>query len=148
MPPNIQAVMHTPTMTVSISFMLLWHNTTKTSLSSVCQLSKKKKKLLLGFWLCFTHDGDVPPTDSSLPSSSLHHFVVRSIIDFRLLSLKTFFFLLFWLLFLSFPILWSICPANPTAADPFTFWFSSHIQLSSHILGKLYLSEERRLGKN
>lgn len=77
----------------------------------------------------------------------------RSMIDFRLLSLKTF-FLEFWLLLFFFPFMVQLCcyPSNCYFISIFLFchtltWHDQTVYLSSHILGKMYWSEERRLRK-
>lgn len=112
-----------------MSLMLQRHKTTKT----ISPLSISiKEEAPAGF--CFPCDGDVPPTDSSVLRSSLHHFVVRSKMDFRLLSLKT-------------PphlstLLWSRwLPQQQLIHFHLLFLLSCHIKISSHISAKVYLRE-------
>ena len=117
---------------VWMSFVLRWHNTTQTSLSTVDQLSKK---LSQHFGLCITHEGVVHPADNWVLRSLLHHFVVRSMMDFRLSSSKTIFFFS-WILTL-FPSMVRL----HSLSRQLTFY--CHVKwleiVSGLILGKMYV---------
>lgn len=127
------------TQQVDMSFMLLWHRATGTSISAVYQLSTT---FLLHFdfvllmkemWVLLT----------TLICSSLQHFVVRSMMDFRCLSIKTFFSA--YILTSSFlPFMVQLCCSWNNCCKQSN---NQTIHPSSHILGKMYLGEERRLGK-
>lgn len=94
------------------------------------------KEALAEFCLCVTHEGDVHRTDNWELCSSLQHFVVRSMMDFKLLFLKTFFSSI-----LTSSLLWSSCALSKQLLLHFLFfffcctpmWLDQTIYLSSHI---------------
>lgn len=87
---------HTPCIVVNFFYAATTHKKTeKFSCVSINCQGNSFWKALSGICLCVTHKGDMNPANNWLLCSSLQHFIVSSMMDLRLLSFKSYFFLQF-----------------------------------------------------
>lgn len=133
MQPDIQAGTHTQR---KFQFPSCCSDTIQQKQVSLVSFNYQKKSscwilaLFYSWWRCASYVLDKP----LCAMFNIHLFVVRSIMDFRLLSIKTFFFNSDF-----FFLLWYRCPATLTTANtfPLTFFlfvFLSHTPIKSHLV--------------